>query len=386
MKTNPWPARWAGLLLMIGLVLGLTACTDANNEAAACDTPQAVTFVVGAHANTPAPVLQPQAECVARNVMNAGGQVLVVSAEGIPVSVDVPLEPLSGTDTERNDVMDNNVVMINAVISSITPTSPQLDTLEAIAVAADLSRAHSVPHALIWVLDSGLSSTGVLDFAHTPGLLGAAPSEITAQLAQASELPNLDGMSVTLSLGYTTGPQPDLGDANRTRLYDIYTDVLTASGANVTLAPFPVHGAAVSTDQPVDITDIPAPTPKKITEPVDVAFTEQNSQVRFVANTAEYLYKDAAISDLTPVAQYLKADGSRHAAMVATTARVGDKDGQITLSNKRCQTVTNTLVDLGAAPEQISCEGLGSYSTYYQPDDNNPAAKAANRAIHVTLT
>ena len=385
MKTRPWPARWAGLLLMTAMLLGLTACTD-DEDVITCDTPQAVTFVVGAHANAPAPVMAPQAECVARNVMDAGGQILVVSAEGTPVPVDVPLQPLSGTDTQRDDDMDANVVMINAVISSITPVTAQLNTLEAISVAADLSRAHGAPHALIWVLDSGLSSTGVLDFAHNPGLLGAAPSDITAQLAQDSELPNLDGMTVQLSLGYTTAPQIDLGDANRTRLNDIYTDVLTASGANVTLAPFPVHGPAASTDQPVDVTDIPAPAPKKITEPVDVAFTEQNSQVRFVANSADYLHKDAATADLTPVAEYLKAGASRHAAMIATTARVGDKEGQITLSNKRCQTVTNTLIGLGAGPEQISCEGLGSYSIYYIPDANDPAAMAANRAIHITLT
>jgi outer membrane protein OmpA-like peptidoglycan-associated protein len=126
---------------------------------------------------------------------------------------------------------------------------------------------------------------------------------------------------------------------------------------------------------------VPIPAPPRINvAPHQTTTLPDDSTVGFVANKAVFRNPAAATSVLTPLAQFLAANPQVHVKVTGTTARVGDRNGQIALANDRAHAVMTVLLQKGAHQDQITTEGLGSYFPGYVPDHAPDGTLLADKA------
>lgn len=92
----------------------------------------------------------------------------------------------------------------------------------------------------------------------------------------------------------------------------------------------------------------------------ETPFELNETQVRFVANEATYYNEAEAKNNLKPVADEILAHPNCKVLLAGTTAKFhGDQASCAALSEKRAQTVKNTLVEFGVPESQLIVKGLG---------------------------
>jgi outer membrane protein OmpA-like peptidoglycan-associated protein len=105
------------------------------------------------------------------------------------------------------------------------------------------------------------------------------------------------------------------------------------------------------------------------------------SSVTFDTNS--YAVKPSFAGVLGQVAQTLNQNPEVIAQVVGHTDSTGNPNYNQTLSVNRAQSVVNTLVQDGVAPQRLSAQGMGAS----QPiaDNNTEAGRAANRRVEIYL-
>jgi outer membrane protein OmpA-like peptidoglycan-associated protein len=278
---------------------------------------------------------------------------------------------------------------VEEAVSAARPNSAGVDDLAALAVAADAAHTANAPDAWLVLLDSGLDDRGDLDFT-VPGVLAAAPSEVTGQLKGNGDLPHLGGFTVVLAgLGYTSPPQVLPSAKWRGNITAIWTAVTAAAGARVEIIPVPVQGPSIRTGEPVK--QIRVPTEQPVAPVTGHTFVfDGESPARFQPNSTAFVDPAAAERAFARFAIWLAAGPARQAWLVGTTADVGPMAGQVSLSLRRADRVRQELVALGASFAQISVKGVGSAFPQFKPDRGpsgillaGPAA--LNRSVRITL-
>jgi outer membrane protein OmpA-like peptidoglycan-associated protein len=347
-----------------------------------------VAIVLGARSNTPEPELLGVARQVALNAVDTRSPVSLVVADGEPfvVTADEPDADGKTAGAAGKPEMDDRDALEDAVTSAAA-RSQESDLLGALGVAAkELDGAPGRPTLL--VVDSGLSTTGALDF-RKPGLLNADPADLAASVARSGDLPDLSGLHVVFQgLGETAPPQPSLGAVAREKLIDTWTAIAREAGA------LEVSIDRSSSDRSPD-EDLP---------PVSVVgerttggiSCEENSlvldggDVSFAADSARFRDPAAASDVLKPIAERIR-DADATAVLTGTTADVGDVQGQKRLSLQRAQAVADLLARLGVPEQRMTVEGLGSdFPGYVRDHDGKgnllPAPAAMNRKVVISLS
>ncbi|MGY1987745.1 OmpA family protein [Blastococcus sp. SYSU DS0669] len=356
----------AGSLAVAWTLIGCTATPPA-------DPSGGLAVVVGAHSNMPpAAAVDGVAEQVLTNAVRTRAEMSVVVADGAPFVV----EDARSTGADRESLDQH--------LTSAAARTPETDLLAALGLAAaEISAADG--RRTVLVVDSGLSTTGALDFRQR-GLLDADPADVVASLQAAGALPDLSGVHVVFQgLGDTAAPQPPLGEAVRRQLADLWTAVALAAGAlDVTVERTPLEGEPVAGLPPVSLIG-----PGGGVTCTQNTVVLDGGAVAFQADTAAFQDAAAAAAKLQPVADRMRAAGVT-ATLTGTTADVGDDDGQRRLSQQRAQAVADLLGDLGVPAERMTVLGLGSdFPGYVQDRDGNgtllPAAAAQNRRVTIEL-
>src|SRR5258708_8388813 len=117
--------------------------------------------------------------------------------------------------------VEDDVRRIQAAVTAAGATSPGVDDLVALSIAADAARSAGAPHAELALLDSGLDDRGALDFT-VPGILAATPAEVASQLKATGNSPDLHGLTVVLvGIASSALPPPPLSSNCRTTLSQI---------------------------------------------------------------------------------------------------------------------------------------------------------------------
>jgi outer membrane protein OmpA-like peptidoglycan-associated protein len=386
------------MLTALAAAMIITGCSTLSDlegmhttVASLCGHSKGIVLVIGAHRNVPAPSLDQRLKCQLAAQIRAGQPVRIVVASGQPWLISPQLIRVSGgTLAEQNSPwVQKDLQHIQAAVTVARATSPGVDDLAALSIAADAMRSAGAPHAEVALLDSGLDDSGVLDFI-VPGMLAAAPAEVASQLKAAGNLPDLRGLTVLLvGIGYSAPPQTPLSEKWRSNLTQIWATVVRSAGATVQIVPQPAQGASVPTDQPVKLIPVPQDQPVRPITRNPIVFTGA-SPVRFEPNSTVLVDPAAALRALKPIAKWLASDPSRRALLVGTTADVGPMIGQIKLSELRADRIRNELVALGTLPAQISTSGVGSNFAQFTPDRNDSGALLAgpatlNRSVRITL-
>jgi len=92
----------------------------------------------------------------------------------------------------------------------------------------------------------------------------------------------------------------------------------------------------------------------------EVPFELNDTQVRFVAESATFIDEEAAKAALQPVAEIILSHPGHPILLAGTTATDGDQAKRVELSNSRAAAVRDLLVNtFGVPEEQILTIGLG---------------------------
>jgi hypothetical protein len=343
--------------------------------------------VVGAHSNAPDPELTGAAAAARDLAVAQQSYFSLVVADGAPYQTggSGPLVADGSTSTARAEQHEAGRRHVDDMVEQAVAMTPETDLITAMDLVVQTLQGEPGLHTLV-VVDSGLSTTGPLDF-RRPGLLDADPVEVADSMGDAGTLPDLRGFSVVFQgLGVTSAPQQELDPARRVRLVEIWKAVVERAGAvAVKVEPGspgdPDPGLPVVTPVPVD--------PGVACTPGRVTLT--GGPLGFQPGEPFLSDRRAATEALRPYAEQMVADGNVIAEVFGTYADVGDPAVRQSLSELRAQEVAYVLIDLGVPIQQLHVLGLGSDFPGFVPDRDasgrfDPAAVARNRTVILQLT
>ena len=377
--------RCSALVASTVVVAGLSGCGE-HAEAAA--PTGALAIVVGAHANVPPATLSGMGASARDMAVAQQSFFSVVVADGAPYVADSGQLKVSGnTHYEQQAQRRVNRQRVDAAVASARAVTPETDLLAALQVAASSIQGRP-GHRSIVVLDSGLSTTGALDF-RNPDLLDAVPAEIADATGKAGKIPALAGLSVRfIGLGNTAQPQVELDRIRRSQLQSVWKAIVQTAGTRdveFESAPTPPPHPPASDLPPVSLVPV---TPGYSC--AGKVMTITGGDLAFRPYSDVFLDSATAEAILRPIADQMKAGGLT-AVLHGMTADVRDPAEQKKLGYLQAQTVANLWLADGVPVQTLTVVGIGSDFADHVPErgaDGNldPTAAEANRKITITFS
>lgn len=326
-----------------------------------------------------------------QDVFRGYGYLSLVRIDGSPAllageSCDIPQQHKKAAASKLEADAKNNTAALLNRLGEIRAEAPEADYLEGLRLAArSLAGLTGYDKKEILMAGTGLSTAGTLDFRNN--LLSAQPEALADLLEQRQELPDLSGITVTwIHLGETASPQPDLSQAQKAKLRQIWQTIVERSGGSFVCMDVLSGAGKADASLPVSVVEL-APQEPIVFAPEEPAMLESplvltEEQVCFVGDQATYLHPEEAAEVLAPIADYLRRNESLRVVLAGTTA--GDSTGDYCdrLSLDRANTVRNTLIGMGISEGRITTLGLGSHDPWhiYGAGTDGPLA-AANRKV-----
>ncbi len=352
-----------------------------------------VVFVVGGHEGRPAPVVTSSMHAAADAAVREGSAIGLVDLDGQPRLVragafsDPGVNPLAGQAAQQHFLMS-----LQGAIEHMRAAFPHADVLTALNVAGRAVRAACRHGGTIYLEDSGLQETGLVNFRQI-GMLGARPADVVSFLARQHDLPHLAGIAMVLAgCGDTAPPQRPLSIGQQDNVAAIWSAIAKAGGAlSVRVDQAPLSGPPPRHVPQVSLVPVPAaPVFPSHPGPSSPRFVfPDNGPVGFEPGAAVFRDPTAAYAALRQLARYLVANPAARIELTGTTARWGPLTGAVALSWRRADAVKAALVHMGAAPGQIKTRGLGwrfrSYINDQGPEGTLlPGPAEHNRSVIVT--
>ena len=386
------------LALLLALCITFTGCGDLFHPTKPTE-PVATVLVLGAHSNYPYFGSFSYLTDSIYESCYTYGTVTIIVADGEPyVAADYNVKkPKANIDNSKRKMLaEENAATIIKKLYSFAAKTPEVDTLSALTIAGDKLNASDCSVKKVILDDSGLSSTGLLNFASSQ-LIEEDPANIVKQLEDRKAIPNLNGINVeVIGLGQTSGDQTALTTALKAQLTAIWQAILSSSGATVTInttpltikdskaslpavstitiikdslvftAPTYVEETSVEETTPAEETPVtPIETP--VTPVIEEVVRFDETNVKFKSNTAELADKEKAVTALKPIGEILKNNPDLTVYLAGMTASTGGDGKQLSL--ERAKTVKSLLLDMGAKEKQVSCVGLGRTENFLRVND-----------------
>lgn len=371
------------LMICIFVMSGiLTGCgvevMGIGTEARAEDnmSPQSVSLVVSGHKYFPKLSLSDKLYSRIYNGCYTYGDVSAVVVDGDPfLAFNYAIKaPDANVDSaKRKQIATGNTDQIMSDLSNLAGKSPEADLLSAIQLSADmLCSTESTTEKTMVIYDSGLSTTGMLDFA-TKNLIDVPTESIVAELKEVHEIPDLTDVHVLwLGCGEVCGEQQKLSEDYKYKLKAIWEEILIEGGASdVDFQPSESSGEEPDTELP-NCSTVPV-----IEEPIDIDENEMpeitrwdgESSVRFKGDLAEFVDVAAAKEDLRPAAEYLAANPTESVYIFGMTATITGGDSGIELAEARANACKDVLKEYGVNDKQMTVVGLGQIDNPLRVDD-----------------
>ena len=376
------------LIIMLTLaisILGLTGCgsKDKDDEY----SKPAVACIIGEVGNSPKidtslPLIHDTIIDCAKNF----GHTYAIRIDGSPKvvidkSMDIDERFKIASKERLNLEAHKNATAVLEEMNNIQAKESEVDYLEAIRCASDALNQNKddCTEKTIICCGSGLGTTGYLDCKNN--LLNATPENVAEMLYEAEALPNLDGISVYwIGMGKVEAPQKELSPKQTKLIENIWKSVIEKAGgtfASTTLADTDLNDNSTGSLPEVSTINFPDEQPIQFSTSTlnDVApenaFVEptilSESQITFVGDSAEYVNPDEALETIRPIADYLCKNTSVNILLVGSTAGDSTNDYTLNLSQKRSDSVKNTLVELGVSSDRIISVGMGTNDPWHIP-------------------
>ena len=332
----------------------------------ACTKDGPVVFAVAGRQNSPAPVLTGSIHSAAATAVREGSAIGLVDVDGRPRLIMAGAFSDPGANSVALQAAQQH--FLGSVISAVEQTRaayPHVDVLDALNVAGHAVRAACPYGGTVYLEDSGLQETGLVNF-RQPRVLGAPPAVIVSYLARLHDLPDLAGMTVVLvGLGNTAAPQAPLSPGQQGNVVAIWSAIAKAGGAtSVRVDPAPLSGPEPAHVPPVSLVALPPVALPRIpgaqVAPYHggVSYTLSDSLRDFAVGS------DALTSIAEAALVRIAADiESRAPGRIITCTGSTDGTGTAafdqTLSVERAVTVCNYLAGQGINPRLLRTAGTG---------------------------
>lgn len=365
--------------------------TEAKEESM---SPQSVSLVVSGHKYFPKLSLSDKLYSRIYNGCYTYGDVSAVVVDGDPfLAFNYTIkEPDANVDSAKKKQIDTgNTDQIMSDLSNLVGKTPEADLLSAIHMSADmLHSTESTTEKTMVIYDSGLSTTGILNFAEQ-NLIDTPAESIVAQLKEIHEIPDLTDVNILwLGCGEVCGEQQKLSEDYKNKLETIWKEILSEGGAaDIDFQPSGASGEEPDTELP-DCSTVPViETHIVITEKSmpEITRWDGESSVRFKGDLAEFVDVATAKEDLRPAAEYLAANPTESVYIFGMTATITGGGSGIELAEARANACKDVLKEYGVNDKQITVVGLGQIDNPLRVKDvdknGNQIEKLAqkNRAV-----
>jgi OmpA-OmpF porin, OOP family len=310
-----------------------------------------VVFAVAGRLNSPAPVLTGAMQSAAATAVREGSAIGLVDLDGRPRLVMAGAFRDPGVNSVALRAAQQHFLssLTNAV-EHIRAAWPHADVLDALNVAGHAIRAACPYGGTIYLEDSGLQETGVVNFRQT-GMLSADPAAVASFLTRHHDLPYLADTTVVLAgIGDTAPPQVPLSIGEQDNLTAIWSAIAKAGGAtSVQVDPAPVSGPA-----PVHVPAVllvPLPAVSSVPGPGGIITYRLPGVLLFYFESATLVRTADAV--LRPLAEQARR---RHLEVSITgyASPEGSVTYNVALSKRRAIAVRDRLIALGLPPAQIT--------------------------------
>lgn len=381
---SSFPRRLAWTLPLVLAAATVASCSDFKGAPEPPRPPGALAFVVGGRNNMPKPELPESLNKVVEDSIRSGDALYIVGVSGRPGLI------YDGSAAARSSKCDTvsacrAVVadyqrVIKRKIAETKATTPEADTLEAIAEAARAIDGSSGVKQII-VIDNGLQTTGEMPLVSERALF-TPPDELAQTLSNGNRLERrLKDVDITwVGLGAAAAPQKAPDQRPRNNLEALWTEVLTTVGAKVRFVGGIKDGSPGHEGMP-PVTSVPVED--TVIEPTGCAKIHED-QVGFIPGKADFKDPAVARSVLEPIAKAL-IDGNRAATLVGYVA-LPEEPTPGRLSLRRAIAVKSFLVSLRVPESLLTVEGVGTPPEYPTPPDKpKPTELQQYRRVEVQV-
>lgn len=365
-----------GVTILSGILL--TGCTSPKGSAtesgnASTEQPVSVSVVVGAHSN--ANVISPNAQEIGEQLYQCAytyGTVSLIRADGKPeefLKAKIQEPTTKGlSESKLKSIAEGYQSEIFAAFQTDGMAKvEEVDTLEAIRLAANSLKTITEGDKYLVIADTGLSTTGYVNFC-ADDLFNTPTEDIAQALEDEKAIPDLEGVHVTwLYAGQVAEPQQTLSEVQKDKLIEIWSAILEKAGAasidfrpdSASSTPYtdlPNVSTVNADDRNIDVT----PLTKMILD---------SESVSFVGDQAVFVDEDQAKQAISGVAQTLLAHPDNQVYVVGCTASLPGKEAFChNLSEDRAQAVVDVLKELGVPEEQMTAVGMGNQAPWHLED------------------
>lgn len=355
-------------LALVMVLIFASACGKVGGQEVEKENVQ---LLLGIRNNSKAPDLK-KAEEEIKGALKSQGNLGLTLIDGSPKlvkSFESPKPKVMLTPSKKQDILNTQFEEIKTFIDGLRPQAPECDILKAINISADNLADRGGVKSLV-IMDSGLSTTGLLDF-RSADVASLKIDEIIGALQSKKAIPNLEGVDVSwYGMGQTTDPQIEPSSEYKYVLEELWTAILKEAGAKS------VHIARESLeDVELDRSDFPkvSPVDCKLEESIIASLDEPmvfgQEKIKFKSDSAELLTdKKDVEARLKPIVDFMNENSQEKILLAGTTAKYGRQKSCEDLSLKRCETIKTILVSKGIEEARIRLLGLGYENPFYQND------------------
>lgn len=372
-------------ILIIVACMTFTACRNTES-----DNKHALAIVIGNHANSQELNFNsPTLKTAVTDAVSSYGQISIVNLDGEPEvvacdSYDIDNRYKKAAKSKLEADAKKKAETLMAALPTVKAKSSEVDIIKGLVLAArTMADLPEETEKTILVIDTGISTTGILDF--TNGILEADPDGIATQLEVKGALPNMEGINVIWQqMGDVAGNQAELSNAQRNKLTNIWTEIITRAGGNFTLKS-DLANRGVNSEGFPKVTAVTIPEESAISfcgqKNVDLSnpLIINEEYISFIADTADFINEENVRDTLKPVKKYMDSNKNFVLLLVGTTAGDGESSFNSELSLKRAKSVAKTLISLGVDESRIVPIGLGSTDPWHIKDLGVGPEAACNR-------
>ena len=332
------------------------------------------------HANMAA-LNSKKAEEFIAEVCKSCGSISMIAVDGAPYlidGVDIPKGKAGLPDDKKEKIAKQQAAEILGVLQKNKAKTAEVDLLAALQMAAQRLRSLDGEKRIL-VMDSGLSTTNLLDMSKT--LLEDIDTErLIKELKKEKAIPELQGAQVIwLGLAEVAEPQARLQQKQRDNLQSIWEEVLIEAGADVTFySDVAMDSTADETLPSVKQVQIPEPSSVLLEKDCDIKEMERKNisyrfgeeTVAFCPDSAELLTGKGEVRKIfAPLISYLKENPEEKILLAGNTSSAGKQPSLVQLSEKRCQTIKKIMIEEGVKARQIKTVGLGYFGSQFTQND-----------------
>lgn len=365
-------------------VLSLSGCGNDNlvsNNSVPNQEFDNIVILAGNHGNSVKPKYDALNQ-VLKNVALNYGNIDICVTDGDPFiasSLKFPEQKAGLSTSKKNTIAQSQVEQIKVFLNSAecSAKTEEINLLKSFELASRIvkSTEYVGESNAIYVFDTGLNSSGLLDF--TSINLNTVDVESLLSELEAQHL--IVDLSDTTVFWYglcdSVAPQENLSATQKDTIKKIWEGYLNRAGATVHFM------SDISTD--VFETELPDVTPivsvmtsvewndgvAKQEFPPAVIYNEEI--LSFNAGAATLRDEQKAIEELKTTIDYMNENESFVLMIVGCTAKWGNLENYCKpLSLERCETVKKILVDSGINEDRIIVIGMGYDNPFYVNDQD----------------